>query len=194
MSHYFETPDLPLVTRDITASVFGNELTFATAHGVFSGSRLDPGTSVLLREVTPPQTGHLLDLGCGFGPIAVGLAVASPEVTVEALDVNEHALALTRMNAQRHGVAERVQVGTTATGPFDEIWSNPPIRIGKEALHALLLAWLPKLKPDGVAWLVVGKHLGSDSLARWLSDQGWPTAKMASAKGFRVLKTTWARE
>lgn len=194
MSHYFETGDGPLVTREIGASVFGHDLVFTTARGVFSGSRLDPGTSVLLREVPPPEDGHVLDLGCGFGPIAVGLAVASPGVTVEAVDVNEKAVALTRINAERHGVADRVRAGTTATGPFDEIWSNPPIRIGKEALHDLLLLWLPRLKPDGVAWLVVGKNLGADSLAKWLTAQGWPTEKLASAKGFRILKTTWARE
>ncbi|SDL53854.1 class I SAM-dependent methyltransferase [Tessaracoccus oleiagri] len=194
MSHYFETGEGPLVTREITAQVFGRELGFTTARGVFSGSRLDPGTSVLLREVSPPQSGHLLDLGCGFGPIAVGLAVASPGVTVEAVDVNEKAVELTRMNAERHQVADRVSAASTAAGPFDEIWSNPPIRIGKEALHELLLAWLPRLKPDGVAWLVVGKNLGGDSLAKWLTAQGWPTEKFASAKGFRILKTTWARE
>ena len=194
MSHYFETGDGPLVTREVSASVFGRDLVFTTARGVFSGSRLDPGTSVLLREVPPPETGHVLDLGCGFGPIAVGLAIASPGVTVEAVDVNEKAVALTRMNAERHGVADRVRAGTTAVGPFDEIWSNPPIRIGKDALHELLLLWLPRLKPDGVAWLVVGKNLGADSLATWLTAQGWPTEKLASAKGFRILKTTWARE
>ncbi len=194
MSHYFETADGPQTTREVEATIFGHHLTFAAGRGVFSGSRLDPGTAVLLREVDPPEEGHVLDLGCGFGPIAVGLAVARPRVSVEAVDVNEHALELTRLNAQRHGVADRVRVGTSAQGPFDEIWSNPPIRIGKEALHALLLTWLPRMKRDGIAWLVVSKNLGGDSLARWLTDQGWPTTKVASAKGFRILKTTWDGE
>ncbi|RRD45972.1 class I SAM-dependent methyltransferase [Tessaracoccus sp. OH4464_COT-324] len=191
MSHYFVTDGRPLERREIRATVFGHELVFTTAQGVFSGSRLDPGTGVLLREIDPPAEGHLLDLGCGFGPIAVGLAVASPRVTVAAVDVNENALQLTRENAARHGVADRVSVGVSAEGPFDEIWSNPPIRIGKEALHELLLGWLPKLKRDGVAWLVVSKNLGGDSLARWLGEQGWPTVRVASSKGFRILKTTW---
>ena len=91
-------------------------------------------------------------------------------------------------------MADRVRAGADADGPFDEMWSNPPIRIGKDALHALLLRWLPKLRPDGTAWMVVSKNLGGDSLARWLTDEGWPTEKMASAKGFRVLRTTWAGE
>lgn len=194
MSHYFENTDAPLVTRTIHATVFGNDLEFLTAGGVFSGSRLDLGTSVLLREVDPPLEGRVLDLGCGFGPIAVGLAVAEPGVVVDAVDVNERAVELTRRNAERHGVTDRVQAMTPDAVPperrYQEIWSNPPIRIGKQALHELLLTWLPRLENDGVAWLVVGKNLGADSLQAWLTAQGWPTEKLASAKGFRVLKVS----
>ncbi|MDO5736456.1 MAG: methyltransferase [Propionibacteriaceae bacterium] len=180
-----------MTTRTIHATIFGNELELTTANGVFSGTRLDLGTSVLLRTVEPPASGRVLDLGCGYGPIALGLAVASPGITVDAVDVNERALALTRRNAEALGVAERVNA-TTPEGiagdvRYDEIWSNPPIRIGKEALHELLLRWLPHLGDDGVAHLVVSKNLGGDSLALWLSDQGWPTSKLASAKGFRIL-------
>ena len=192
MSHYFETPDDPLVTGEFTATVFGRELTFTTAPGVFSGSRLDLGTSVLLREVDPPIAGRVLDLGCGVGTIAVGLALASPEVCVDGVDVNERAVQLTNLNAARHGVADRVRALTPAEVPadrrYDEIWSNPPIRIGKAALHELLLTWLARLTPGGSAYLVVGRNLGGDSLQRWLTDQGYPTERLASAKGFRVLR------
>lgn len=194
MSHYFTNDDTPLVTREVRATIFGTDHLFTTAGGVFSGSRLDLGTSVLLRTVEPPATGHVLDLGCGFGPIAVGLAAASPDLVVDAVDVNERALLLTRVNAEQAGVAARVNAFAPEAFPegrtYDEIWSNPPIRIGKEALHELLLTWLPRLADDGVAHLVVGRNLGSDSLAAWLTAQGWPTEKRASAKGFRVLRTT----
>ncbi|WP_040284648.1 class I SAM-dependent methyltransferase [Tessaracoccus massiliensis] len=194
MNHYFHTPDQPMVTHEFRATIFGEDLTFTAARGVFSGERLDLGTSVLLREVDPPETGHVLDLGCGVGTIAVGLAVSSPGITVDAVDVNARAVELTRINAERHGVAERVHaVDPGEIDPetrYDEIWSNPPIRIGKEALHALLLTWLPRLKDDGVAFLVVGKNLGGDSLQRWLTDQGFPTRRVASAKGFRVLRVS----
>ncbi len=193
-SHYFHTPDEPLVAHEFMATVFGRELTFTAAPGVFSGRRLDLGTSVLLRSVEPPATGHVLDLGCGVGTIAVGLAVASPGITVDAVDVNERAVELTALNADRHGVADRVRASRPDEVPadrqFDEIWSNPPIRIGKQALHELLLAWLPRLRRDGAAYLVVGKNLGGDSLHRWLTDQGYPTDRIASAKGFRVLRAS----
>ncbi|GAA3854304.1 methyltransferase [Tessaracoccus defluvii] len=193
MSHYFTTPDEPMRTHEFTATVFGTDMTFTAAPGVFSGNRLDLGTSVLLREVEPPTSGRVLDVGCGVGTIAVGLAVASPGIVVDAVDVNGRAVELTNLNAERHGVADRVRAcfpdeidGDVA---YDEIWSNPPIRIGKAALHDLLLTWLPRLTVDGSAYLVVGKNLGGDSLQRWLEGQGFPTERIASAKGFRVLRS-----
>jgi 16S rRNA (guanine1207-N2)-methyltransferase len=70
---------------------------------------------------------------------------------------------------------------------FDAIWSNPPVRIGKRALHELLSASLARLRPGGTAHLVVHKHLGSDSLQRWLIDQGHPTVRRLSRHGFRLL-------
>lgn len=194
MSHYFETPADLGKRRQIQARIWEHDYTFTTAPGVFSGARLDPGTAVLLKHGTPPLKGQLLDLGCGFGPIAVALAAASSEVQVDAVDVNELALELTRLNAGAAGVATRVStLSPDQHDPdrvYDEIWSNPPIRIGKPALHELLLTWLPQLSPTGRARLVVGKHLGADSLQAWLAEQGFECARAASSKGFRVFEVT----
>lgn len=190
--HYFTTPSDPEHRRTIQVTLFGTDHTFETANGVFSADGLDLATSVLLRSVDPPEgSPHILDLGCGWGPIAIGLAHAVPGATVDAIDTNDRALALTRDNAAAAGVGKRVramrpdQVADDVR--YDEIWSNPPIRIGKDALHDLLLAWLPRLTPTGRAYLVVGRHLGADSLQRWLGDQGWTCDRLASAKGFRVF-------
>lgn len=193
MSHYFETPTGPEQRRTISASIWERDYTFTTAAGVFSGARLDPATAILLREVGPPATaGQLLDLGCGYGPIAAALATECPSAVVDAVDVNERALALTVDNAAAAGVGDRVRAllpeQVDVSVRYDEIWSNPPIRIGKPALHELLLTWLPRLAPEGRAVMVVGKNLGADSLQRWLGEQGWACERLASAKGFRVLQ------
>lgn len=193
MSHYFETPAGPGRERQVRARFWDTEWTFTTAAGVFSGEGLDQGTAVLLRSHAPrPGSRRMLDLGCGFGVIAVALASAAPDAHVDAVDVNERALDLTARNAAAHGVAGRVRASLpddVADGVrYDEIWSNPPIRIGKEALHALLLRWLPRLASGGVARLVVGRHLGADSLQRWLIAQGYRCDRTASAKGFRVFE------
>ncbi|MDN5724522.1 MAG: class I SAM-dependent methyltransferase [Propionibacteriales bacterium] len=192
--HYFATPDSVEVRRTVAATIWGREFTFVTANGVFARDGLDRGTSVLLRELPAPTSGRrFLDLGCGWGSIATALATVRPEAIVDAVDTNERALALCRTNAETAGVGDRVQLHTPDSLPskgirYDQIWSNPPIRIGKPALHALLLRWLPTLAPDGLARLVVGKNLGADSLQRWLTDQGYRCDRVASDKGFRVLQ------
>ncbi len=191
MSHYFDSPTGPAQRRAITVELFGHALTLETAPGVFSADGLDHATAILLRTCPPPTAGRVLDLGCGWGPIAIGLTLASPALHVDAVDVNERARALCEANAVRAGVPDRVHVlAPEEVDPqvrYAEIWSNPPIRVGKAALHALLLPWLPRLSPARVARLVVGKNLGADSLQRWLDEQGWPCTREASAKGFRVF-------
>jgi 16S RNA G1207 methylase RsmC len=171
-------------------------LNLSTDRGVFSYGALDTGTRLLLLKAPPPApTGNLLDLGCGTGAIAITLALRSPNATVWAVDVNERAVELTRQNAvanQVHNVRACVPQDVPEDMLFDSIWSNPPIHIGKPALHELLLHWLAKLSPSGAAIMVVQKHLGSDSLQAWLTARGYPTERLASAKGFRLLRTTRA--
>lgn len=192
-SQYFsEQPSGTEVRRAISAQIWGRELTLITASGVFAADWLDRGTAVLLRTSPIPQgSPRILDLGCGYGPIALAIALHCPGAVIDAVDVNERALALCRENAEALGVADRVQVlrpeQVEPDVRYDEIWSNPPIRIGKQSLHELLLSWLARLAPDGVARLVVGKNLGSDTLQRWLIEQGYSCERVASAKGFRVL-------
>ena len=194
--HYFDAvPSGEFVPRRITVDLQGKEFTVTTANAVFSGDRLDKATRILLDEViAPPQTGAALDLGCGWGPIALALANASPQLEVWALDVNERALDLTRRNAAEHGLAN-VRAVTADEIPddveFEVIWSNPPIRIGKEALDALLLKWLPRLAQGGEAHLVVGKNLGADSLQRRLADalgDRFVVDRVSTSGGFRILR------
>ncbi len=171
----------------------GRDVEVEVAPGIFSPGGLDKGTAVLLDEAPePPPTGTFLDLGCGWGPIALHLALRSPAATVWALDVNERALDLTRRTAATLGLAG-VRASTADGIPgdvrFDLIWSNPPIRVGKAVLHDLLRTWLPRLAPGGVAHLVVQRNLGSDSLQRWIgSELGMPCTRLTSSKGFRVLE------
>ncbi|MCD4536236.1 methyltransferase [Nocardioides sp. cx-169] len=192
--HYFSAdPTVAFKRSPVVASVWGHELHLTSGSGVFANGRVDIGTAILFREAAPPDRGRILDLGCGFGVIGLAIAVASPGCVVTAVDVNERAVLLARENAAALGVADRFTAATPdevdAAATYNEIWSNPPIRIGKQALHELLLTWLPRLAPGGRAVMVVGKNLGADSLQGWLGEQGYPTTRLASAKGFRVLET-----
>lgn len=194
--HYFSaSPAGDLVPRDIRVRLADRDLEVVTAGGVFSPDRLDTGTSVLLANVpSPPPGGNVLDLGCGWGPVALTLALESPRATVWAVDVNQRALELVRRNAERHGATNvRACLPDEVPGNamFTTIWSNPPIRVGKNELHALLMKWLPRLEPGCDAWLVVQRNLGSDSLQRWLQAElpkDFAVTRAATNKGYRVLR------
>lgn len=192
--HYFVSdPSLPEKRRRIGVELRGRHVDVVTAAGVFSPGDLDKGTAALLRTVPDPQGTDLLDIGCGWGPITIELAQAAPEARVTAVDVNQRSLQLTAENARSLGLTgvetalpQDVPEGRT----FDTIWSNPPIRVGKDALHEILTTWLPRLNPGGTAWLVVQKNLGGDSLQRWLAQTltaDFRVERAATDKGFRII-------
>jgi 16S rRNA (guanine1207-N2)-methyltransferase len=191
--HYFSprprAPHRPGRVRVVLPDVY---LELATDAGVFSPGRLDPGTRLLLEaSPAPPPSGDLLDLGCGYGPIACVLAARSPGAVVWAVDVNQRALSLCAQNASAAALTNvRCVTPDDPSVParLAGIWSNPPVRIGKAALHELLGAWLDRLQPGGRAYLVAGRHLGADSLHRWLAGQGWPVTRLAARSGYRLLQ------
>jgi len=178
--------------REVTVSVGSSTLHLLTDRGVFSRQNLDTGTRILLDAAAlPPRSGHLLDLGCGWGPIAATMATYSPNATIWAVDINTRALELTRLNAQRNGLVNLRAVvpdDIPESVRFDAIWSNPPVRIGKAALRELLRTWLARLTDHGEAWLVINRNLGSDSLAVWLQQSGYHVDRLTSKQGFRVLR------
>jgi 16S rRNA (guanine1207-N2)-methyltransferase len=198
--HYFSaSPGSAHIEQTLTVDIQGTPMTVTSASGTFSSDGLDRGTRVLLESVpTPPQSGVLVDVGCGWGPISLALATASPHAKVIAVDVNERARELAAQNASAHQLSN-IEVLAPEDFPHDVqidcVWSNPPIRIGKQALHDLLTAWLNRLAPAGVAYLVVAKKLGSDSLQKWLNDGGagsFTCERIGTDKGFRVLRVARA--
>jgi 16S rRNA (guanine1207-N2)-methyltransferase len=190
--YFDERPEVASDVAIVDVALPDVAFTIATDRGVFSHGHLDTGTSLLLRAAPPPSpTGDLLDLGCGAGAIALTLALRSPQAQVWAVDVNARALELTAANASRNGVTTIRTVAPDDVPDdvrFTTIWSNPPIRIGKQPLQRLLTRWLSRLAPGGAAVLVVQKHLGADSLQRWLGEQGRPAQRIASRAGFRLLQ------
>lgn len=197
-NHYFS--DGPTAQDDelrpIEVNVRGQSLDMVTSDSVFSFRKLDLGTRALLMEAPePPADGTFLDFGCGWGPIACTLAAVSPAADVWAVDVNRRALDLTRRNAKKNRLTVFAKEADAAFEEaeknnvrFDLIWSNPPVRVGKQALHEMLTRWLGLLSDEGEAWLVVAKNLGADSLIKWLNEQGWDASKYHSKKGYRIIR------
>jgi len=196
-SQYFSAdPSARSHRRQVTLALPDLTLSLTTDRGVFSAEGVDPGTKYLLLEApAPPRAGELLDLGAGYGPIAVALARRAPDATVWAVDVNERALELCSLNAEAARAANVRCCRPDEVADdvrFTAIYSNPPIRIGKGALHELLSRWLMRLTRDGRAYLVVQKHLGADSLAAWLRTQGFTATRLGSRQAYRLLEVGWA--
>ena len=197
-NHYFsKSPDGALVTREISVNLNGNKVRVLTAGGIFSPEHVDQGTQVLLSHLESSKpSGIFLDIGCGWGPIALSLALHSSKATVYAIDVNERSLELTQLNAAKLGLTNIIVCkpeDVPENIQFDEIWSNPPIRVGKVVLHEILKQWINTIAPGGVARLVVQKHLGADSLNKWLMKEFSPefeSTRIDSSKTFRVLKVS----
>ncbi|MCY4194281.1 MAG: methyltransferase [bacterium] len=192
-SHYFSaSPGGKRRPGTIRARVADVDAELSTDRGVFSPDELDFGTRHLMATAPrPPQEGPLLDLGCGYGPIAVALGQWAPRAPLWAVDVNPRALELCRANLNRSGRPDAAVCrpdDVPCEVRFAAIYSNPPIRIGKPALHEMLGMWLGRLASQGRAYLVVNKNLGADSLARWLNQQGWPTTRLSSRRGYRILE------
>ena len=192
MGHYFdEQPGTPSMPRDVELRLPDMTVTLATDRGVFGYAQIDAGSKLLLLKApAPPQTGDLLDLGCGVGTLSIPMARRAPDATVWAVDVNSRARDLCQANAvaNKSGnlhVAAPAEIAEDIR--FECIWSNPPIRIGKPALHLMLTTWLTRLTVGGYAVMVVHRHLGGDSLQRWLIEQGFPTERLASSSGYRIL-------
>jgi 16S rRNA G1207 methylase RsmC len=195
--HYFDQkPEVASRPRVVRLRLGSIDLELQTDRGVFGSRAVDLGTLTLLKEApAPPARGEILDLGCGYGPIAITLALRAPHARVWAVDINERALELARLNAAS-AKATNVVVARPEEVPadlrFDAIYSNPPVRVGKGPLHELLMTWLPRLNPGAPAYLVVQRNLGSDSLATWLEGQGLLVTRLKAKKGYRVLEVKTA--
>jgi 16S rRNA (guanine1207-N2)-methyltransferase len=189
---YFEAdPAVASRPATVTLDLPDVHVELGVDRGVFSSRRIDPGTAVLLRALPPLPPGPVLDLGCGYGAIACTLALRRPDGEVWAVDVNSRAVELATANAGALGLARLhpcLPDAVPADLRFSAIVSNPPIRVGKEALQELLTTWLSRLAEGGEAWLVVQRHLGADSLAAWLGAGGWEVQRRASKQGYRVLR------
>lgn len=197
-SQYFdESPDVASDPKLVSFSFNGVEYIFETDRGVFSYEHVDKATQILLNVLcekfygVPPKT--IVDVGCGYGPIACVVADRFPEASIIGVETNQRARDLAVKNARRNIGGERIRILSPEevddTLMVDLIVSNPPIRIGKDALYELLRGWTTCLNDDGQMWLVMAKNLGSDSTATYLeSECGMKVHRVASKKGFRVLR------
>ena len=167
----------------------GHTLCLTTDSGVFSRGEVDEGSALLLDSL-PALAGRVLDLGCGAGVIGVSVGKAYPVELVQS-DVNERALALTRENLKRNGVAGTVVESdgfAALEGLFDTILTNPPIRAGKAVIYRLFAEARDHLKDGGALYLVIRKQQGAESAKKYLETLFTSVEMIERKKGFWVLR------
>jgi 16S rRNA (guanine1207-N2)-methyltransferase len=174
MDHYYSVnPDAASDPHSITVAARGIRLTLTVDRGVFSTKGLDFGTRVLVETVQLPETGLVLDLGCGYGAVSALLARVYPKTRWIALDINQRAIQLASLNLG--GLGERVSVrqsdGLEAVdvGTVDAVLLNPPIRAGKAIVYRLFEESRDALCEGASLWTVIHKKHGAKSAADYLN-------------------------
>ena len=190
--HYFtENPLTAHDKKEISSILKGKTFTFETDAGVFSRDHVDPGSQLLIESV-PAQTGRILDLGCGYGPVGIAFAASRKEAQVVMADVNRRSLDLAQVNLARNGIINAQTIYSDGCsnleGTFDLILSNPPIRIGKQALQRMWRDCYEHLNPEGSFYIVIRKKQGAPSAKTFLEDLFGNCTTVARQGGYHVLQ------
>ncbi|MFC6463889.1 class I SAM-dependent methyltransferase [Marinilactibacillus sp. GCM10026970] len=194
--YYTNDPQSKSNQQSWTTQLRGFEFTFNTDAGVFSKEKVDYGSKVLLDAVdlTEFPEGSLLDVGCGYGPIGLTLAKLDQSRTVEMVDINERALALAEKNAVTNGVGN-VSIHASSLyenithQEFAGIFSNPPIRAGKETVHKVLEEGIDYLTVGGYLVIVIQKKQGAPSAQKKMSEVFGNVERIALDRGYWILRS-----
>lgn len=171
----------------------GQRLKLMTDAGVFSKTGVDYGSRVLIQCLELKDNDHVLDVGCGYGPIGLVAAKLAPKGRVVMIDVNERAVGLSVENARANGI-ENVEVlqsdlfEAVKERRFDVIVTNPPIRAGKAVVHRIFEEGYELLKDGGSMWIVIQKKQGAPSAFEKLESLYDHVEEVTKDKGYRIFK------
>jgi 16S rRNA (guanine1207-N2)-methyltransferase len=192
--YYFSQPSSHMEYREVQAKLLGDSFTFQTDAGVFSKRGIDFGSRLLLETVEIGCASTILDLGCGYGAIGIAIAKVYPHTKLTMVDMNERAIQLTTINAQKNGVAARVACcasdGFSALGErqFEQILCNPPIRIGKVLIYQWFAEAREHLTPAGSLWIVIRKQQGATSALAQLKGIYREVRMVEQQKGYCIMQ------
>ena len=195
MAHYFDL-DPPLASKERTVEfmIDGRVIALQSDNGVFSKDKIDEGTFAFLKVIVPLRlSGKILDIGCGYGPIGLTIALTSPEARVDLADVNTRALALCEKNAKLLGLSQRVtvlqsDVYKNIEGTYDSIVVNPPIRAGKVVTYAMYDGAFTHLIDGGSLFLVIRKNQGAPSASKYIESIFGNITLLDRSKGYYIYQ------
>ena len=191
--HYFSEKPSSIGRKEIISDIIrGVPVEFIAEPGVFSKSRVDPGTKLLLETMIIPKEGYVLDLGAGYGVIGITLAKINPKLIVYMVEINRRAVKLCKLNAKRNGVENRVVIlqgnlydPLPKNLRFKTIVSNPPFSAGSEIIEKIVEGAYSRLEGHGLLQLVAYK--GADMLKKRMREIFGNVEVLASKKGYKVL-------
>ena len=181
MNHYFsEKPEIKSEKKRIKYTIQNKKFEFITDNGVFSKSKVDFGTDLMLNEFLKKNRGlevekiKILDIGCGYGAVSVILKSFYPEISITLSDVNERALELSEENLKKYGINDYHIIKSDAfekiTEKFDVILSNPPIRAGKDIIFKIYSEAYEHLNENGQFYCVIQTKHGAKSTQKKLME------------------------
>lgn len=190
--YYEDNRDLAHDVQELSVELLGLPLHFLTDAGVFSKNAIDYGSRVLLDNFQPEGAKTLLDVGCGYGTLALTLA-KKYGLKATLVDVNSRALDLAKKNADKNNIEVNdiflSNIYDNVEGKFDAIISNPPIRAGKEVVHTILSDAYEHLNDDGHLTIVIQKKQGAPSAQKKMKDVFGNCEIVAKDKGYYILRS-----
>lgn len=197
MSHYFDfDPSIASKQRTIAFDIKEQHIELVTDNGVFCKNHIDEGSLIFLKVLTSLHLGsRILDLGCGYGPIGLTIAITNPEARVVLADINSRALSLASENASRLGLSQRVtclqsDIYEKIEGKYDSIVVNPPIRAGKQVTYQMYLGAKQYLIDGGSLYVVIRKAQGAESASKYIETVFGNVSLLKREKGYWILKAT----
>jgi len=191
--YYTQKPGVASDRQAVEETLRGRMLKFVTDAGVFSKRGIDFGSRLLIETMELAPNAHVLDVGCGYGPIGLSAALLCPGGKVTMVDINERAIVLSRENAAVNGIANVEVLQSDALAAvkgrtFDAVLTNPPIRAGKETVHRIFAEAFDVLRPGGALWVVIQKKQGSPSAFAKLEELFGEAEEVTKDKGYRILR------
>ena len=198
MSHYFsEVQDVKSVKKIINYEIKNEKFEFLTDNGVFSKTKVDFGTDVMLRtflnENKKLENIRILDIGCGYGVVSVVLKRFFEKAKILSTDVNERALELTRENIQKNNRTDDFEVRKSfvfdnISENFDVILSNPPIRAGKQVIFEIYEKSFFRLNKNGKFYCVIQTKHGAKSTKKKLEELFGNCTTLVIEAGYRIFR------
>ncbi len=195
--YYTKKPSSASNPAQIQVELGGRTLRFWTDTGVFSKNELDPGSRLLIENI-PDLSGTVVDLGCGWGPIGISLALKNPDARLVLADVNERAVDLAQKNARENGANNLTVVLSDGfenlPTSVDCVTTNPPIRAGKQVIYAMFDEAFKRLTPGGALYIVIRKQQGAPSAKKHLEERFESVEVVDRSGGYWILRAIKAQE